>query len=51
MPRLFFQLWVASLVAYPIIWLLVKNGISQGTSNAVGITAGVFYFIIRIIAR
>lgn len=51
MPRLFFQLWVASLVAYPIIWLLVKNGIPQGTSNAIGITAGVIYFIIKIIAR
>ena len=51
MLRLFFQLWVASLVAYPIIWLLVKNGIPQGTANAIGIAAGVIYFIIKIIAR
>ncbi len=51
MLRLFFQLWVAYLVAYPIIWLLAKNGMLQGTANAIGIIAGVIYFVIKVIGR
>ena len=51
MPRSIFQLWVASLIAYPIIFFLGKNGVPQGTANAIGITCGVFYFIWVILTR